>query len=103
MIEPNDFLAANNIYVQKDDDMDFDNLIDGGKRGPDTAAPVGSGGDGMLQTTMGNGQQMMVIGGGDNSKPDARKQGTLNLFDIFGTVDANDLERFVSGPKADGE
>ena len=101
MIEPNDFLAANNVYVQMDDDMDFDNLLDGNKRGPDTAAPAGVGNDNMRNTTMGNGQQMKVIGG-DATKPEARKQGTLNLFEIF-DVGMEDIEKFVSGPKADGE
>lgn len=101
MIEPNDFLTANNIYVQKEDDMDFDNLIGGGNRGPDTGAPGAGGNDAMRNTTMGNGQQIKVIGG-ETAKPEARKQGTLNLFDIFGTVGPEDIELFVSGPKGDG-
>jgi hypothetical protein len=39
MIEPNDFLTANNIFVAKDEEIDFQNLANGGNQGPDMAAP----------------------------------------------------------------
>jgi len=45
---------------------------------------------------------MQVING--DAKAEAKKQGTLNLFDIFGrgTIGVEDIEIYVDGPKADG-